>query len=293
MTRVKILSRNRLNYSNRRFRQEAKDVGVNLSVTDPAECEMFLSPNSPMLMKNGKGIEPADVVMPRIGASINDYALAVITQFEMMGVPVINTSNALFNSKNKLRSIQLMSTTDIAIPKTIFVRRPSELSEGIKRVGGFPVMLKLLSGTQGIGVMLAHNMSSIQSTLDTLWSLGQDILIQECIEESLGRDIRIFVVGDQIVGAMQRQARIGEFRSNIHRGGIGTMIDLTPEYRELALKAAKTIGLEIAGVDMLESNHGPKVIEVNSSPGFEGLEMASGINVAKKILEYCVEKYGK
>lgn len=291
--RIKILSRNRLNYSNRRFRQEAKDLGIKLTVTDPAECEMFLSPNSPMLMKNGKTIEKSDVIIPRIGASINNYALAVITQYEMMGIPVMNTSSALYNSKNKLRSIQLMSTTDIDIPKTIFVRRPSELSEGIERVGGFPVMLKLLSGTQGIGVMIAHNMASIESTLDTLWSLGQDILIQECIEESLGRDVRVFVVGDQIIGAMRRQARIGEFRSNIHRGGIGTAVDLTPEYRELALKAARTIGLEIAGVDMLESNIGPKVIEVNSSPGFEGLEMASGINVAKTVLEYCIKKYGK
>lgn len=291
--RIKILARNRLNYTNRRFRQEAKELGIKLTVTDPAECEMFLAPNNPMLMKGGKEIEKSDLILPRIGASINNYALSVITQYEMMGVRVVNTSDALYNSKNKLRSIQLMSTHHIDLPRTIFVRRPSELSTAIERVGGFPVMLKLLSGTQGIGVMIAHNMPSIESTLDTLWSLGQDILIQECIEESLGRDVRVFVVGDQVVGAMRRQARIGEFRSNIHRGGVGSPIDLTDEFKELSLKAARAIGLEIAGVDLLESNQGPKVIEVNSSPGFEGLEMASGINVARKVLEYCIEKYKK
>lgn len=292
--RIKILARNPMNYSNRRFLQEAKELGVKLTITDPAECEVYLSTNEPMLLKNGTPIDPSDLIIPRIGASINNYALSVITQYEMMGVPVLNTSQALLNSKNKLQSIQLMSTADIDMPKTIFIRRPSELSPGIERVGGFPVMLKLLSGTQGIGVMIAHNKASIESTLDTLWSLGQDILIQECIEESLGRDIRVFVVGNRVIGAMRRQARIGEFRSNIHRGGVGTSVELTDEYIELAQKAAKTIGLEVAGVDLLESHKGPKVIEVNSSPGFEGLEMASpGINVAREILKYCMERYGK
>lgn len=291
--RIKILSKNKLNYTNRRFQQEAKDLGIRLTVTDPVECEVYLSTNEPMVMKNGKPMDPCDVVIPRIGASINNYALAVVTQFEMMDVHVINHSQALYNSKNKLRAIQLMSIADIDMPRTMFVRRPSDLSMAIDRVDGFPVMLKLLSGTQGIGVMIAHNMASIESTLDTLWSLGQDILIQECIEESLGRDLRVFVVGDEIIGAMRRQARIGEFRSNIHRGGIGTAVELSDEYKELALKAAKTIGLEVAGVDMLESHQGPKVIEVNASPGFEGLEMASGENIAKKILEHCKKKYGQ
>lgn len=291
--RIQILSRNRLNYSNRRFRQEAKDLHIDLSVTDPTECEMFLAPNKPTLMRDGRDMFVPDVVIPRIGASINNYALGVVTQYEMMNVPVINDSFALYNSKNKLRSIQLMSKTEIPVPRTIFVRRPSQLSQAVKKVGGFPVVLKLLSGTQGIGVMIAHDENTIQSTLDTLWSLGQDILIQECIEESLGQDVRVFVVGDQIKGAMRRQARIGEFRSNIHRGGIGTAIDLTPEYRDLALKASATLGLEISGVDMLESKTGPKVIEVNASPGFEGLEMASGLNIARDILDYCKQTYGQ
>jgi len=290
--RLQILSRNRLNYSNRRFLQEAKDIKVDLSVIDPNECEMFVAPNRPILLQDGREGFVPNLVLPRIGASINNYALGVVTQYEMMGVPVLNGALSLYNSKNKLRSIQLMSKTNIDVPRTIFVRRPSQLSQAVKKVGGFPVILKLLSGTQGIGVMIARDENAIESTLDTLWSLGQDILIQECIEESLGRDVRVFVVGEKIIGAMRRQARIGEFRSNIHRGGIGTAVDLTDTYKELALKAARTLGLEIAGVDMLESKNGPKVIEVNASPGFEGLEMASGLNVARDILTYCKETYG-
>jgi len=228
--RIQVLSRSRLNYSNRRFRQEAKGLRIDLSVTDPTECEMMVSPGLPTLMMDGRDMFKPDVVLPRIGASINNYALGVVTQYEMMDIPVINGSISLYNSKNKLRSIQLMSKTDIDVPRTLFVRRPSQLSEAVKQVGGFPVVLKLLSGTQGIGVMIARD---------------------------------------------------------------ETAIDLSDDYKALALKAASTIGLEIAGVDMLESDQGPKVIEVNSSPGFEGLEMASGLNVARDILQYCKENYGQ
>ncbi len=290
--KVKILSKNHLNYSNRRFRQEAKALNMQLTITDPQECEVFLAPGAPTMFMDGQEMDRSDVILPRIGASINNYALSVVTQFEMMDIPVVNGSRALFRAKNKLSSIQLLSKKGIAMPKTVFVRRPSDLSQAVDRLGGFPVMLKLLSGTQGIGVMIAHTMTSIQSTLDTLWSLGQDILIQECIEESLGKDLRVFVVGDQVVGAMERTARIGEFRSNIHRGAMGQAVDLTEEYKDLSLKACKAIGLDMAGVDLLESDQGPKVIEVNASPGFEGLEVASGLNIAKTVLEYCKKHYG-
>lgn len=288
--RLKILARNRFNYSNKRFREEAKKMGIKLSVTDPMEYEVHLGKNATDLYRNGKILEKVDCVLPRTGASINNYSVAVLTQFEMKDIPVINASTAILRTRNKLRAIQWMTRHNIDMPKTVFIRRPSGLKAAIEAVGGFPVILKLLSGTQGIGVMIAENYRTIEATLDTLWSLGQDILIQECIQESLGKDVRIIVAGDKVIAAMTRTARIGEFRSNIHRGGMGTQLELTEEYCETAVRAAKATKLEIAGVDMLLSHSGPKVIEVNSSPGLEGIEAATGINVAQRMLEYCIER---
>jgi ribosomal protein S6--L-glutamate ligase len=287
---IKILARNRFNYSNRRFREEAKKMGVKLTITDPMEYEVLLSKNSPDLFRNGKILEKVDCVLPRTGASINNYGVAVLTQFEMKDIPVINSSTAILRTRNKLRAIQWMTRHNIDMPKTVFIRQASGLKAAIEAVGGFPVIMKLLSGTQGIGVMIAESYRTIESTLDTLWSLGQDILIQECIQESLGKDVRVIVAGDKVIAAMTRNARIGEFRSNIHRGGVGAQLELTEEYREIAVKAAKATKLEIAGVDMLVSHTGPKVIEVNSSPGLEGIEAATGINVAQRMLEYCIDR---
>ncbi len=250
------------------------------------EFEIILGRKSPTLYRKGRRIKGIDVMTPRMGASITNYALAVVTQFQMMGIRVVNEASAILQTRDKLRCIQLMSRYDIDIPRTVVVRRPADISTSVEMVGGFPVVLKLLSGTQGVGVILAENMNSIESTLDTLWSLGQDILLQECIKESVGRDIRVIVVGGRVVAAMRRQARIGEFRANIHRGGVGIGITLEPSYERAAKRAAKIVGLDIAGVDLLESDHGPKVIEVNSSPGLEGIESATNLNVAREMVEY-------
>ncbi|MFH1263687.1 MAG: RimK family alpha-L-glutamate ligase [Pseudomonadota bacterium] len=287
--KVRILSRTRKNYSNRRFREEGKKLGLVVHSADPNEYEIVLGRKTPLLFYRGKIMNEVDVVLPRSGASITNYGLAVIAQFEMRGTPVVNGSTAITHTRNKLRCLQLMTRYDIDIPRTVIIRRPDELEGAVRMVGGFPVILKLISGTQGIGVMLAEKMQTIESTIDTLWSLGQDILIQECVKESVGRDIRVIVVGGRVVAAMRRQARIGEFRSNIHRGGIGTTAKLTDPYERAAKQAARIVGLDVAGVDLLESYSGPKVIEVNSSPGLEGVEAATGVNVARAILEHVAE----
>ena len=286
--KVLILARNRFNYSNKRFRQEAKEMGLNLRVVDPSEYDIVLGRKSPMLFRNGKNASDVRVVIPRMGASITNYALAVVNQFEAIGVPVLNGSQAIQVTRNKLSCIQMISRKDIDIPKTVIIRHPSELLSAVKAVDNFPVVLKLLSGTQGVGVMLIESMRTLEATLDTLWSLGQDILIQECVKESLGRDLRVVVVGGKVVAAMRRQARIGDFRANFHRGGLATQITLTHEQEKVALEAAETVGLQIAGVDLLESYGGPKVIEVNSSPGLEGIESVTGKNIAGEILNYAV-----
>jgi ribosomal protein S6--L-glutamate ligase len=291
MMRLRILARHRNNYSNTRFREEARKLGAKLAITDPAEYQIVLGRKSPLLYRDGRPSEGGEILMTRLGASITHYALSVVSQFEMMDTRVINNSVSIRKTRNKLRCIQLMSKYDIDIPRTVVVRKPSDLPLAVDIVGGFPIILKLLSGTQGIGVMIAENMRTVESTLDTLWSLGQDILLQECVQESVGRDVRVIVVGGKIVAAMRRQARIGEFRSNIHRGGVGTPLKLDDTYRRTAIRAAKAVGLDVAGVDILESSEGPKVIEVNSSPGLEGIEAATKLNIARAILEYAQEVY--
>jgi ribosomal protein S6--L-glutamate ligase len=287
--RIRILARHRFNYSNRRFREEAKKLGHKLAVIDPAEFAIVLGRRTPLLYRNGKPFKSADVVVGRLGASITNYALAVLSQFEKMNVPVVNGPGAVERTRDKLRCIQLMSRYDIDIPRTAVVRKPSDVAMAVEMAGGFPVILKLLSGTQGVGVMIADNMRTIEATVDALWSLGQDILIQECIQESVGRDVRVIVVGGRIVAAMRRMARIGEFRSNIHRGGVGVPVKLDSAYQRTAIQAAKIVGLDVAGVDLLEAHQGPKVIEVNSSPGLEGIEAATKINVAREILDFTAE----
>jgi ribosomal protein S6--L-glutamate ligase len=284
--RIKILARIKNNYSNKRLIYEAQRRGHLISTANPLDYKIVLNKKNPLLYKNDSKLRKVDIVLPRMGASISNYALAVVNQFEMMGMVVINRSMALMRSRDKLRCLQFMTRKNIDIPRTVVIRKPSEIRTAVDFIGGFPVVLKLLSGSQGIGVMLAENYQTIESTLDTLWSLGQEILLQECIRESFGKDIRAFVVGDRVVAAMRRQARIGEFRSNLHRGGTGTTVNLDKSVQRVAVQAAKVVGLDIAGVDMLESNEGPKVMEVNSSPGLEGIEQATESNIAGEIIEY-------
>lgn len=287
--KLTILARSRFNYSNKRFREEAKKLKCNLQIIDPLDFEIILGKKSPKLHRNGKIFGKTDIVIPRLGASISNYALAVLTQFEMMGVPILNSPISIQQTRDKLRCAQLMSRHDIDMPRTVIIRQPSGLKDATDMVGGFPIILKLISGTQGVGVMLVESMSTLESTLDTLWSLGQDILIQECVKESVGKDMRVIVVGGKVVAAMRRQARIGEFRANIHRGGSAMPVDVDAEYARTSIDAARIVGLDVAGVDLLESKDGPKVIEINSSPGMEGIEAATKMNIVKTILKYAVK----
>ena len=246
---------------------------------------LIISRGSQEILHHGEPVGLFDVVVPRIGASITDYGLAVLRHFERDGVPLLNTPDAIANSRDKLRALQLLSEHDVGIPRTALAREPGAVRAAIDAVGGTPVIIKLQQGTQGVGVMIADSLEGVESILDTLWGLGQNIILQEFVQESRGRDVRAFVVGGQVVAAMRRTARAGEFRSNLHRGGAGHPIELTAGYRAAATLAAQVMGLEVAGVDLLESDDGPRVIEVNSSPGLGGIEKATGVDIATRILE--------
>jgi ribosomal protein S6--L-glutamate ligase len=282
---VAILSRNRRLYSTRRLVEAARERGHAARVLDTLHCAMALGPGAASIGYRGKDLGGIDVVIPRIGASITGYGLAVVNQFEMMGVPVLAQATPVARSRDKLRALQLLARFGIDIPRTAMCRYRDEVPRAVEQVGGLPCIIKLLQGTQGVGVMIASTMGEVEGMIDTLWTLGQEILLQELIAESLGKDVRALVVGEQVVAAMRRTARTGEFRSNLHRGGEGMAVELAPDYRAAALKAARVIGLEVAGVDMLESHAGPKVMEVNSSPGFEGLEAATGLDIAGMVVE--------
>jgi ribosomal protein S6--L-glutamate ligase len=234
----------------------------------------------------GAPVAHVDALIPRIGASITGYGLSVVNQFDMMGVPILNNSVPIARSRDKLRALQLLSRFGIDIPRTVMCRFKEEVPLAVEQVGGLPCIVKLLQGTQGVGVMIASSMDEVHGMLDTLWTLGQEILLQEFVAESRGKDVRALVVGDRVVASMRRTARQGEFRSNLHRGGEAERLDLPTDYAEVAVKAARVIGLELAGVDMLESRTGPKIMEVNSSPGFEGLEAATGVDCAGAVVEH-------
>jgi len=286
---VAILSRNRKLYSTRRLVEATKALGHEPRLLDTLRCNMLLSQERPQIFYRGEEVTGIGVVIPRIGASITGYGLAVVNQFDMMGVPVLNNSIPIARSRDKLRAMQLLSRFGIDIPRTVMCRFRDEVPQAVEQVGGPPCIIKLIQGTQGVGVMIANSMDEVKGMLDTLWTLGQEILLQELIAESRGRDVRALVIGDRVVAAMRRQARTGEFRSNIHRGGEAQPLDLPPDYAEAAVKAARVIGLEVAGVDLLEAKTGPKIMEVNSSPGFEGLEAASGVDIATLYIEHAVE----
>jgi ribosomal protein S6--L-glutamate ligase len=285
---IAILSRRRSLYSTRRLTETAARLGHETLVLDPLHCHLVLGKSAPEIYYRGltSRLPAVDVVLPRIGASITELGLAVVNQFDMQRVPLLNNSQPIARSRDKLRSLQLLARAGLDIPRTVVVRHPSQVGEALAIVGGPPAILKLVRGTHGVGVILAETDQMMQQVLETFWSLGMQILVQEFIEESEGRDVRAFVVGRRVIAGMRRQARVGEFRSNVHRGGTGVAVDLSPAYRAAALRATRVLGLRVAGVDMLESRTGPKVVEVNSSPGFEGLERCSGVDVAGAIIEY-------
>src|SRR5688572_8380627 len=275
----------------RRFEQACGKEGHTLSTLDVLACNLVLHPKDPQLWYAGDPVRPEDidVVVPRVGTTVTEVGCAVVNQFEVMGVPVVNTSRAIQRARDKLHSLQLLTRAGVDLPRTAVIRSTEDLDEAIDQVGGIPCVLKLLKGTQGIGVMLAESREGLESILQAFWSLDHIVLLQEFIAESKGKDVRAFVVGDKVVGAMRREAKIGDFRSNIHRGGTGRAIKLSKEVEAHVLEATRALGLQVAGVDYLESKDGPKVIEVNASPGFQGLEEATGKDVAAEVVRYAAE----
>jgi ribosomal protein S6--L-glutamate ligase len=284
-----ILSRNRKLYSTRRLVEAIRGRGHRAKVLDTLRCSIVLAKDDRRIFYEGAPVEGVGVVIPRIGASITGYGLSVVNQFDMMGVPVLNNSVPIARARDKLRSLQLLSRFGIDLPRTVMCRFREQVPLAVEQVGGLPCIVKLLQGTQGVGVLIATTMAEVQGMLDTLWTLGQEILLQELIVESRGKDVRALVVGDRVVAAMRRTARQGGFRSNLHRGGEAEALELPHAYCDAAVKAARVIGLEVAGIDVLESKDGPKIMEVNSSPGFEGLEAATGVDCAGAIVEHAVE----
>jgi ribosomal protein S6--L-glutamate ligase len=281
-----ILSRNPKLYSTKRLVEAGEQHGHEVVVLDHMKCVLVIEQGQPHIFYQGKEVSGVGAVIPRIGASATLYGAAVVRQFEMKKIFTAVESQALTRSRDKLRSLQLLSRAGLGMPKTSFAYNSKDLDIIINQVGGAPVVIKLLEGTQGIGVILAETHNVAKSVIEGFLSIDANILVQEFIKESKGADIRAFVVDGQVVGAMKRQGAEGEFRSNLHRGGKATLIKLTPEEKSTAIKAAKKLGLGIAGVDMLQSKRGPLIMEVNSSPGLEGIEGATGVDIAGKIIDY-------
>jgi len=286
--KILVLSRKRSLYSTRRLRDEGKKMGHGVDVADPLKCVLLMSGGEPSILVGGRPIPKPDVILPRIGIAGTDYSIAVVHHFELMGVPVVNGHDSIARAKNKRGCLQQLAAQGMPVPDTLMSRYPRDLDRLMKLLGGPPVIMKLLRGTQGTGVVYAESKASVESMLETLWSLGEDILVQRFIAESKGRDIRVLVIDGRARAAMRRIGREGEFRSNIHRGGTGEAVKLSRAYERIALRAAAAVGLRIAGVDILESSSGPMVIEVNASPGFEGLEAATKQNIARMFLQAAV-----
>ena len=290
--KIAMLARNANLYSHRRLVEAAKARGHELEIINTLRCYMNIASRRPEVWYNGEKLPRFDAVIPRIGASVTFYGLAVLRQFEMMGVYPVIESVAIGRSRDKLRSMQLLARDGIGLPVTTFAHDPKQTEEVIRLAGGAPVVVKLLEGTQGIGVVLADTERSAKSVIEAFRGAGVNIMAQEFIREAGGSDIRALVIGGKVVAAMQRSGAKGEFRSNLHRGGSAKAVKITPEERATAIRAAKTLGLNVCGVDMLRSNHGPVVMEVNSSPGLEGVEKATGRDIAGKIIEF-IEKNAK
>lgn len=288
--RIAILSRNPNLYSTRRLLEAGLYHKHEVLIVDHTKCDLIIEKRNPVIIYKGKKLEKIDAVIPRIGASVTFYGTAVVRQFEMMKVFTAVESQSLLRSRDKLRSLQILSRAGLGLPKTVFTNYSRNVKEIIQGAGGAPVVVKLLEGTQGLGVVLAETDNAAESVIEAFNGLKVRVIVQEFIEEAKGADIRAFVIDGVVVGAMKRQAKKGEFRSNLHRGGTAQVIELSEEEENAALKAARVMGLGICGVDMLQSNHGPLILEVNSSPGLEGIEHATGKNIAKSIIRY-VERH--
>ncbi|HRP52276.1 MAG TPA: 30S ribosomal protein S6--L-glutamate ligase [Fluviicola sp.] len=287
--KIAILSRNSNLYSTRRLVEAAEKHGHEAHVIDHLKCNIEIEQRGPSLHYNSDYLVGFDAVIPRIGASVTFYGTAVVRQFEMMGVFSANSSRGIVHSRDKLRCLQVLSKEGIGLPKTVFTNYSKNVSHVVDSAGGAPVVLKLLEGTQGLGVVLAENKNAAQSVLEAFNGLKARVIVQEFVKEAKGVDIRAFVVDGEVVGAMKRQGKEGEFRSNLHRGGTASVLELTEEEKQTAIQAARAVGLGVAGVDLLQSNRGPLVLEVNSSPGLEGIEKATGVDIAGKIISY-IEK---
>lgn len=290
--KIAILSRNENLYSTRRLKEARIARGHEVDVIDTLHCYMDITSSRPAVRYHGQELPKYDAIIPRIGASVTFYGTAVARQFEMMGTFNVNESVAISRSRDKLRSLQLLSRKGIGLPRTGFASKPDNIKDLIKNVGGAPLVIKLLEGTQGIGVVLADTAKAAESIIEAFMGLKANILVQEYIKEAGGADIRCLVVGGRVVAAMKRQGAEGEFRSNLHRGGSAELVKLTKEERATAVNAAKVMGLNFCGVDLLRSHNGPMVMEVNSSPGLEGIENATGLDVAGKLIEF-IEKTAK
>ncbi|MDX2426161.1 MAG: 30S ribosomal protein S6--L-glutamate ligase [Cycloclasticus sp.] len=290
--KIAILSRNKKLYSTRRLIEAAELRGHEAVVLDVLRSYMEVVQSKPEVHFKGETLDAFDAVIPRIGASVTFYGTAVLRQFEMMGAFPLNESVAISRSRDKLRSLQLLSRKGVGLPITGFAHDPDDIKDLIKMVGGAPLVIKLLEGTQGIGVVLAETKKAAESVIEAFMGLKANIMVQEYIKEAGGADIRCLVVGDKVVAAMKRQALPGEFRSNLHRGGSATLIKISPTERATAVKAAKIMGLNVAGVDILRSQRGPLIMEVNSSPGLEGIELATGKDIASIIIQF-IEKNAK
>jgi len=289
---IAILSRNRHLYSTRRLIEAARQRGHEVSMVDPLKCVMDVTSQRTAIYHRGEILPRFDAVIPRIGASVTFYALAVLRQFEVMGVYPANESVAIGRSRDKLRSLQLLARAGIGMPVTAFAHSPDDTKTLVRLVGGAPLVLKLLQGTQGRGIVLAETSKAAESVIDAFRELDANFLVQQFVREAGGADIRAFVIGDKVVAAMMRQAKEGEFRSNLHRGGSASVVKLSPGERATAVRAAKTVGLNIAGVDIMRGKDGPLVLEVNSSPGLEGIETATGKDVAGMVIEF-IEKQAR
>jgi ribosomal protein S6--L-glutamate ligase len=284
--KIAILSRNPKIYSTSRLVEAARDRGHEVRVLDVLRCYMNITSHRPGIHYKGEVLEHFDAVIPRIGASVTFYGCAVLRQFEMMGVYPLNESVAITRARDKLRALQLLSRKGIGLPVTGFANKPDDIEDLLTIVGGAPLVIKLLQGTQGMGVVLAETKQAAESVIQSFQALKASVLVQEYVKEAGGADIRCLVVGEKVVAAMRRQAKEGEFRSNIHRGGTASLVRITPEERSTAVRAARTMGLNVSGVDILRSNHGAVVMEVNSTPGLKGIEQATGKDIAGMIIHF-------
>ena len=289
--KIAVLSTNKNLYSTKRLVEAACERGHECVVLDHRQCYVGIKQGEPSIHYKGQDVSDIDAIIPRIGASLTFYGSAIVRQFEIMGVVSANPSQAITRSRDKLRCMQILSGASIGMPITGFARQTNAVDDLIKMVGGAPLVIKLLEGTQGIGVVLAETKKAASSVIEAFYGLGNNILIQEYIKESKGEDIRVLVVDGKVVGAMKRTAKEGDFRSNLHRGGSASIVKLTKTERETALRAAAELGLTVCGVDMLQSDRGPLVLEVNSSPGLEGIERATNKNIAANIIEFLERRH--